>query len=91
MTGLTPLMAAWPRRLGLTRIVELIGSIAVGLLFRFASESLGLEFAVLALEVFDFLFQLDKAAAGLGMHALPVAGLLPQFEILAPQPCHLGP
>ena len=77
MTGMTPLMAAWLWRLGLVGVVELIGPITVALLFRFAPERLGLEFAVLALEVFDFLFQLDKAPARLGMHALPVAGLLP--------------
>jgi len=42
------------------------------------------------LEVFDFLFQLDKAPARLGMHAFPVGGLLPQFEILPPQARDLG-
>src|SRR5262249_30532853 len=35
--------------------------------------------------VVDVLFQLRRAPAGLGMHALPVAGLLPQFEIVAAQ------
>ena len=85
MTGMTPLMAAWLGRLGLVGVVELIGPIPVALLFRFAPKRLGLELAVLASEVFDFLFQLDNAPARLGMHALPVPGLLPQFEILSPQ------
>ena len=68
----------------------MIGPITAALLFRFAPERLGLEFAVLASEVFDFLFQLDNAPARLGMHALPVPSLLPQLKILAPQPGDFG-
>src|SRR5207245_8907261 len=84
------LVAAWSLWPGLVGIFELIGAIAARLLFRLASERLRLQFPVLATEVFDFGFQLRDAPARLSMHALPVTGLLTQFEILAPHPCHFS-
>src|SRR5262249_55121926 len=88
--GPTRLLAAWPRGLGLAGVVELVGAVPAGLLFRLAPEGLGLELAVFAAEVFALLFEFGEAPAGLGMHALPVPGLLPQFEVLPAQSGHLG-
>jgi hypothetical protein len=91
MTGMTALMAASARRLGLTGVVEVIRAITMRLLFRLASECLRLELAVLTAEVLVFLFQDGDAPYGIGMPALPIAGLLAQFEVLTPQAGYLGP
>ena len=91
VTRTAPLVAARPRRLGRARVIELIGAIAAGLLFRLASERLRLEFAVLAAKVLVFLFQHGDAPHRIGMPALPISRLLAQFEILTPQAGHLGP
>ena len=53
--------------------------------FQFASEELILVLAILAAELGDFLFQRGDLLFGHGMLTAPVAGLLPQFEILASQ------
>ena len=83
-TGPAPLVAAGPRRLGRAGVVELIGAIAAGLLFRLASEQLGLQLAVLTPKVFVCLFQRCEAPYGIRMPALPIAGLLAPFEVFPP-------
>jgi hypothetical protein len=85
-----PLAARLARFRGIGLAFQRIAAIAGRRLLAFATERLGLQFAVLAPEMFDFLFQRRDAPAGLGMHALPVARLLPQFEILAPQSGHFA-
>ena len=59
-------------------------------LLALATERLRLQLPILAAKLFDFLFQCGDASAGLSMHALPVACLLPQFKILTPQSGDLG-
>jgi hypothetical protein len=56
MTRMTRLMSAGPGWFGLRRIVKLVRSIPLAQLFRFASERFGLEFAILACELGNFLF-----------------------------------
>jgi hypothetical protein len=70
---------------GLLGILQVIGAILAGLLFRFATEKVSLEFADFAAQKLPFLVHFFEALAGTSMHALPIAGLLPQFEILPPQ------
>src|SRR5262249_40601972 len=80
------LVTAGPGWRRLDWVVQLIRAILARLLLRGASELLGSELAVLPAQLIDFLFQLSQAPAGLGVHGLPVAGLLPQFQILPAQP-----
>ncbi len=77
-------------RRGLVGLVEVIGAISRGRRFQFASEELILVLAILATELGDFLFQRGDLLFGHDMLTAPVAGLLPQFEILASQLRHFG-
>jgi hypothetical protein len=85
-----PLAARLARRAGVGLAFQVIRAIPRRGLLALAAECLGLQLPILTPELFDVLFQRSDTPAGLGMHALPVARLLPQFEILAPQPGHLG-
>jgi hypothetical protein len=78
-------VAAGSSRLGLLRVVELIGAIAGGLLLGPAPKGLRLQLAVLPLEVLVGLFQGPQTANSIRMPALPIARLLPQFEVFASQ------
>ena len=71
-------------------ILQVVGAILGRLLFRFATEKAGLELADFAAEKLDFLVHFVQALDGSSMHALPIASLLPEFEILPLQACHLG-
>ncbi len=89
-TGAVVPLTARPWWRGLVGLVEVIGAIGRGRHFRFASEELILELAILAAELGDFLFQRGDLLFDHGMLTAPVAGLLPQFEILASQLRHFG-
>ena len=86
----TPLAARLPRCGEVGLAFQVIGAIARRGLLALATEGLRLQLPLLTPELFDFLFQRGDASDGLGMHALPVAGLLTQFETLTPQSSHLG-
>ena len=66
----------------------MIGAIRGGLFFAFLSKELSLQFLVFAAEMFDFSLQLLNPLHGSGMLAFPIAGLLPQFQVLPPQIVH---
>jgi hypothetical protein len=83
-TAAAPLAARLARRGRVGLAFQAIGAIPRRGLLALAPERLGLQLAILAPQLFDFLLQRGNASAGLDMHALPVARLLPQFEILAP-------
>ena len=85
-SGPIGLLAPIPLGLGgrLLGILQVIGAILAGLLFRFATEKVSLEFADFAAQKLQFLVHFFEALAGSSMHALPIAGLLPQFQILPP-------
>jgi hypothetical protein len=70
---------------------EVIGTIARRGLLTLASEGLCLQLPILAPKLFDLLFQGGDASDGLSMHALPVARLLSEFEIVTPQSSHFSP
>jgi hypothetical protein len=88
--GPVTLLAALPFRLGLAWVVELIGAITARLLFRLASELFGLQLAIFAPEILVLLFQGRDASHGISMPALPIPGLLAQFEVFTPQTGHFG-
>jgi hypothetical protein len=99
MTEVTPLraLARLPGRLGrgvvvvlVVEAVELVGTILAGLLLGFLAEELGVEASDLAAEVFVVLLDGGEAFEGAGMHALPVAGLLAQLEVIPAQGSDLG-
>ena len=58
--------------------------------FRLAAEELILELTILAAKLGDFLLQLGDPLLGRSVLAAPIAGLLPEFEVLAPQLRHFG-
>ena len=89
-TGPAMPLTAGLRPGSLVGVVEVIGAIGRGRRFRFASEELILELTILAAKLGDFLFQRGDLLFGHGMLTAPVAGLLPQFEILASQLRHFG-
>jgi len=72
-------------RILVVEAVQMIRTIFVGLLFGFQPEELLLQTTILAAELFVVLLQDGDAFDRAGMHALPVANLLPQFEILTAQ------
>jgi hypothetical protein len=49
-----------------------------------------LQLPILAPKLIDLLLQRGEASDGLSMHALPVASLLSEFEIVTPQSSHFG-
>ena len=70
--------------------VEVVGAILAGLLLGFLAEELGVEACDLAAKVFVVLLQGGEAFEGPGVHALPIAGLLAQFEVVPAKRRHLG-
>jgi hypothetical protein len=70
-------------------IVQLIGAIGRRR-FRLAAEELILELTILAAKLGDFLFQLGDPLLGHGVLTAPIAGLVPEFEVLASQLRHFG-
>jgi hypothetical protein len=86
----TALAARLPRCGGVGLAFQVLGAITRRGLLALTTERLRLQLPLLTLELFDFLFQRGDAPDGLGVHALPVAGLLAQFAILTPQASHLG-
>src|SRR5579872_2004810 len=85
-TWIARLLAATSLGTGFAGVFQIVGAILARLFFGLAPERLGLQLAILAPELLDFRFQLCDTPTGLGMHAFPVACLLPQFEIFAGQP-----
>jgi hypothetical protein len=77
----------WRRILG---IVEVIGAVVQGLLFRASSEEIGLELPLLPFEVFHLLLQGRDAEQGIAMATLPESDLLAELEVLALQSLELG-
>ena len=84
--GLLPPAPLRRRRLLLT--FQMIGALRGRLFFAFTPKELSLQLRVRAAELFDFLLQLLKPPQRLSMHALPIADLLSQLEVLPPQPGH---
>jgi hypothetical protein len=84
--GFIRLLAPLTLRLrgSLLGIFQVVGAIAPTMFLGFAAEELGLEFTVLAAKVLNLFLQLLKALAGSSMHALPIADLLTQFQVLPP-------
>ena len=76
--------------LGVGGVFKLIGAVATGLLLGAASKTFGLQLAKLTAELFIFLFQRRDPPHCIGMTALPIPGLLPQFQILTPQSGYFG-
>src|SRR5439155_15983276 len=70
--------------------LQVVGAILAGLLLGFLTEELGVEACDLAAEVFVVLSDRVEAFEGAGVHALPVAGLLSQFEVVPAQRRYLG-
>ena len=68
----------------------MVGAILAGLLLGFLAEELGIEARDLAAEVFVVLSDRAEAFEGAGVHALPVAGLLSQFEVVPARRSYLG-
>jgi hypothetical protein len=89
-SGLTGLSPARTLGRGVGRVVKFIGAIAPGLLLGAATKPFGLQLADLATELFVFLFQGRHTLHGIGVAAPPIAGLLPQFQILTPQSGYFG-
>src|SRR5205823_3810003 len=87
---LAGLSSASPLGLGVGGILEFIGAVATGLLLGVASKPFGLQLANLTAELLIFLFQRRESPHRIGMSALPIAGLLAQFQILPPQPGYFG-
>ena len=87
---LTGLPTALTFRLVLRGVIEIIRAIASGLLLGTAAKTLGLQLANLTAELFVFLFQRRHATHRIGVSAAPIPGLLPQFQILSPQPGYFG-
>ena len=61
----------------------MIGAIGRRPRFRLAAEELILEPTILAAKLGNFLFQLGDPLFGNGVLSAPIAGLLPEFEVLA--------
>ena len=61
----------------------MIGAIGRRRCFRLAAEELILELTILAAKLGDFLFQLSDPLFGGGVLTAPIAGLLPEFKVLA--------
>ncbi len=89
-SGIVTLLATSTLRAIFGWIFEIVRAIPTGMLFGTASEDLRLELAILSTEMLDFCLQLGDAFQGVSVAAFPVTGLLPQFEVLAPQPLDLG-
>ena len=87
LIGLSPAGTFW---LGVSGILEFIGAVANGLLLGATSKAFGLQLAILAAELFIFLLQRGDTPQSIGMSALPIPGLLPQFQILTPQLRYFG-
>ena len=68
----------------------MVGAILAGLLLGFLAEELGVEARDLAAQMFILLLDSGEAFEGAGVHALPVADLLTQFEVITAQGVHLG-
>src|SRR5271157_2745056 len=69
-------------------VVQSIGAIGRRRRFRLAAEELILKLALLAAKLGDLLFQLGDSLLGHSVLTAPVAGLLPEFEVLASQLRH---
>src|SRR5215470_8101240 len=67
-----------------------MGAVAGGLLLGAASKPFGLEFADLTAELFVLLLHGRQAAQGIGVSALPIAGLLSPLQVLASELGHVG-
>jgi hypothetical protein len=90
-TGPIGLLATLPLGGGwFVRILQMVRAVPRGLLFRFATEELILQPAGLGPQALILLLQNREAFQGLGVHTLPIAGLLPQFEVLPMHVRHLG-
>src|SRR5260221_6876176 len=63
----------------------MVGAILGGLLFGFFAEGLLLQTTILAAKMLVFLFQDRDPLQRTGMHAFPIADLLPKFEVLLAQ------
>src|SRR3974377_127566 len=85
----TPLTAGL-RLWSVVGVVQLIGAIGRRRRFRLAAEELILELTILAAKLGDFLFQLGDLLLGRGVLTAPIAGLVPQFEVLASQLRYVG-
>jgi hypothetical protein len=70
--------------------LELVGAILARLLLGFLAEELGVEACDLAAKMFVVLLQGGEAFEGTSVHALPIAGLLAQFEVVPAKCRHLG-
>ncbi len=71
-------------------VFQLIGAVACGLLLAAAAKAFGLQFANFPLKLLVVLLQRREASQGIGVSALPIAGLLPQFQIFASQGGEFG-
>ena len=81
LAGLSP---AWPLGLGVGGILEFIGAVAARLLLGTASKAFGLQLADLSAELFVLLLHGRETAQGIGVSALPISGLLSQFQVVPP-------
>ena len=61
----------------------MVGAILAGLLLGFLSEELGVASCDFAAQMFVVAFDVVEALECVGVPTFPVAGLLPQFEIVA--------
>src|SRR5271166_5099912 len=83
-TGPAALLAAGPRGFGGRGGGSLVGRVGGGG-FRLAAKELAFAQAELSTQLFQFSLEFGEAGASALMHALPVAGLLAEFEVFSKQ------
>ena len=83
-TGPTPLLTAGTWRFGGGEDSRLVGWMGRGR-FRLTAKELAFAQAELGAQEFEFGLEFSDAGASALMHALPVAGLLAEFEIFGEQ------
>src|SRR5207245_3424953 len=89
-SGLTGLSPALTLGFGVGGVRKIVGAVASRLLLGAASKTFGLQLANLTAKLFVLLFQRRHTPHGIGVSALPIPGLLPQFQLLTPQTSHFG-